>query len=833
MKTTRRVLSWLLCIAMLLGVFQMSAFAAEKTTLKSVYASYAAEGHTNEPLTDETFHVEGDKATISILTTTDMHGRAYDWNSYTNSRLDNNFLQAAQIIAKERSDKDDSIVVDVGDIMQGSALTSYNNTQEVAKNSPVGTALRTIGYDVFTLGNHEFNYSPEQQWNFYNYLTDTASTVGKPVSVVCANVVENETQQSVFAPYKLFPYEFADGTTYTIGVLCFDNMNNANWDVSSHYEGCSFSHAGNENNTYVYEYETYWQKELAEKCDYLIVAMHTGEGSTETYNQENQAAWFIEHTTGVDLVLTGHNHRSGVYADNYKNKDGKVVPVMNGGGAGVAELELELSKGENGAAVTAGTPIMHTFSKEAPRANAADFVSGNEYYDSLKALLKESFEKADAFVNQTIGTAAGEWDGLGDHHYVQTNSYDVVHQAQIWAATTSTGIDPTKEHVVSMTSNVSNWSFQIGSLFKEGETTAPISLRDCYSLYRYDNNTLFMIRITGEKLLNWMQVTTMNYKVNGSGFSGAGFGTDQFYGLNYSVHTQNSDGHRVCAVTYADGTPVQPEDEIYLCMSSYRLSATADSDAYGWFAATGITSSSPEVVWDATVSDEFNTVGGSVPLIIGEYIKHLTAEGKQLTPYRETSWTLTNDKAFTDVYPGKWYTNDVNTVAEEGLFEGYPDGRFGVNDTLTRAQLVTVMARDVEPDEGECPFTDVDPETYFYKPMMACYQAEIVFGTSATTFSPDMTVSREQFATILYRLAKVNEIESTTGLTDEWIAEQLKAFPDADRVASWARESMAWCVAKGIIRGCGTTNSTLSPKKDLTRAEAATMIVRFANGIKE
>ena len=85
---------------------------------------------------------------------------------------------------------------------------------------------------------------------------------------------------------------------------------------------------------------------------------------------------------------------------------------------------------------------------------------------------------------------------------------------------------------------------------------------------------------------------------------------------------------------------MKDDDTIYACLSSYRLSATKDSDAYGWFASTGITSNSEDALWDATISERFNNVGGSVPLIIGEYIKEMTAEGKDITPGRETKWTI-------------------------------------------------------------------------------------------------------------------------------------------------------------------------------------------------
>ena len=639
--TAKRLLSLLLVICLALSVAVIPAGAAENK-LTSVYASYAAEGHTNEPLADTVFDAAADTIKVSIMTTTDMHGRAYDWNSYTNGALNNNYLQAAKLVAERRAQVDDSILVDVGDILQGSALSSYNILQEGGKNSPMAIALRSIGYDAFVLGNHEFNFTPEVQWNFYNMLTSKDSSLpGQPVDVVCANVVELETNESVFAPYKTFTYKFADGKTFTIGLLGLENMNNANWDVSSHYEGCQFGHTDNKEKSYVYEWETYYSKEMQEKCDYIIVAMHSGEGRADTYNQENQSAYFAANTTGVDMVLTGHNHSAN--AATLKNKDGKEVIVMNGGGSVLAETVLTLTKGGDGNVTVSATapekiPLSSALDKKVDK---PDFVSGNAEYDNLKAAIKPLFERSDAFVNKKIGTVSGEWDSITNYYLTQSTSYDLVHRAQIWAACTDNNIDPAKEHVVSLTTPVAKWKWSVSKLFEGDKKSADISLRDCYSLYQYDNNTLFMIKLTGKQLKSWMQSTAQNsFAVEADQLIGGGFGCDSFYGVNYDVYVGNPEGQRVQNITYADGTPVKDDDTIYTCLSSYRLSATKDSDAYGWFAATGVTSSSEEVLWDATVSDRFNTVGGSVPLIIGEYIKSLTAEGKEVTPERETKWTI-------------------------------------------------------------------------------------------------------------------------------------------------------------------------------------------------
>lgn len=828
----KRLLSLLLVVCLVLSVAVIPAGAAE-TKLTSVYASYAAEGHTNAPVADDVFEAKSDSITVSILTTTDMHGRAYDWNSYTNSALSNNFLQAAKLVAERRAAVDDSILIDVGDILQGSALSSYNILQEGGENSPMATALRYIGYDAFVLGNHEFNYAPQIQWNYYNLLTSTDKAVaGQPVDVICSNVVETETNESVFSPYKTFTYKFEDGTTFTIGLLGFENMNNANWDVASHYEGCTFGHPDNTEKSYVYEWENYYGKEMQEKCDYIIVAMHSGEGNPDIYNQENQGGYFATHTTGVDMLLTGHNHQRN--AVTLQNKNGEDVLVMNGGGSTLGETVLTLTKGADGkVTVTAAESTMHPLNSALGkdengrdiRVPSPDFKSGDPNYDGLKDLITPLFERSDAFVNKKIGTVSGEWDTISNYYLTQSDSYDLVHKAQIWAACTDNNIDPTKEHVVSMTTPVAKRGWSVSSLLADGATSGDISLRDCYSLYQYDNNTLYMIKMTGAQLKSWMQRTAQNYRVNDDGqVGGGGFGCDTFYGVNYDVYVGKPDGQRVQNITYADGTPVKDDDMIYACLSSYRLSATKDSDAYGWFASTGITSSSEEVLWDATVSERFNNVGGSVPLIIGEYIKEMTAEGKEITPGRETKWTVQVEEdpceQYTDLDANAWYAESVHFALVNGLFVGYGDGTFRPEAALSRAMVATVLYRQAGSPAvtGTSTFPDLKDDWYADAVAWA-QEAKVVIGDDKGLFRPDDDVTREEMVTMLYRFAASQNMDTTT-------TGDLSNFTDASSVQSYATEPMTWAVGNGIILGMG--NNELAPRESATRAQFAAITARLA-----
>lgn len=828
----KRLLSLLLVVCLVLSVAVIPAGAAE-TKLTSVYASYAAEGHTNAPIEDDVFEAKSDSITVSIMTTTDMHGRAYDWNSYTNSALNNNFLQAAKLVAERRAAVDDSILIDVGDILQGSALSSYNILQEGGENSPMATALRYIGYDAFVLGNHEFNYAPQIQWNYYNLLTSTDKAVaGQPVDVICSNVVETETNESVFSPYKTFTYKFEDGTTFTIGLLGFENMNNANWDVASHYEGCTFGHTDNAEKSYVYEWENYYGKEMQEKCDYIIVAMHSGEGNPDIYNQENQGGYFATHTTGVDMLLTGHNHQRN--AVTLQNKNGENVLVMNGGGSTLGETVLTLTKGADGkVTVTAAESTMHPLSSALGkdengrdiRVPSPDFKSGDPNYDGLKDLITPLFERSDAFVNKKIGTVSGTWDTISNYYLAQSDSYDLVHKAQIWAACTDNNIDPTKEHVISMTTPVAKRGWSVSSLLADGATSGDISLRDCYSLYQYDNNTLYMIKMTGAQLKSWMQRTAQNYRVNDDGqVGGGGFGCDTFYGVNYDVYVGKPDGQRVQNITYADGTPVKDDDMIYACLSSYRLSATKDSDAYGWFASTGITSSSEEVLWDATVSERFNNVGGSVPLIIGEYIKEMTAKGKDITPGRETKWTVQVEEdpceQYTDLDANAWYAESVHFALVNGLFVGFGDGTFRPEAALSRAMVATVLYRQAGSPAvtGSSTFPDLKDDWYADAVAWA-QEAKVVIGDDKGLFRPDDDVTREEMVTMLYRFAASQNMDTTT-------TGDLSNFTDASSVQSYATEPMTWAVGNGIILGMG--NNELAPRESATRAQFAAITARLA-----
>ena len=167
---------------------------------------------------------------------------------------------------------------------------------------------------------------------------------------------------------------------------------------------------------------------------------------------------------------------------------------------------------------------------------------------------------------------------------------------------------------------------------------------------------------------------------------------------------------------------------------------------------------------------------------------------------------------FADVRKTDWYHEAVDYVWQHSLMNGMGDNRFEPGRTMTRAMVVTVLYRLQGSPEtsAENIFTDVDPGQWYTDAVVWASENGIVLGYD------DMT--REQIATILHRFSRYCGID-VSGRTS------LSAFEDAPSVSSWAQEAMEWAVAVGLINGRTTT--TLVPGGNATRAEVATLLMRF------
>ena len=149
---------------------------------------------------------------------------------------------------------------------------------------------------------------------------------------------------------------------------------------------------------------------------------------------------------------------------------------------------------------------------------------------------------------------------------------------------------------------------------------------------------------------------------------------------------------------------------------------------------------------------------------------------------------------FTDIDQSAWYHDGVHYMIENGMMNGVGNGMFEPNGSVTRAMLVTILYRQAgSPSvEGKTnPFIDVKPNKYYTDAVIWAFHNGIVNGTTPTTFEPEEPVTREQIATILYRQAGSPAVTET----------DLSHFLDASDVSSYAANAVRWAVSEGVIKG--------------------------------
>ena len=179
---------------------------------------------------------------------------------------------------------------------------------------------------------------------------------------------------------------------------------------------------------------------------------------------------------------------------------------------------------------------------------------------------------------------------------------------------------------------------------------------------------------------------------------------------------------------------------------------------------------------------------------------------------------------YTDVPADSWYADAVKYCYDNGLMDGIGGDEFAPNAVTTRSMVVTVLYRiEGEPSaSGNGGFADV-PSGQWYTEAVAWAKAHgIVNGYSATEFAPDDAMTREQMAAVMFRYAEYKGVASDTSA-------DLSGYTDAGKVSTWAEEAMEWANAEKIITGTSTT--TLAPSGSSTRAQLATVLMRYCENV--
>lgn len=191
---------------------------------------------------------------------------------------------------------------------------------------------------------------------------------------------------------------------------------------------------------------------------------------------------------------------------------------------------------------------------------------------------------------------------------------------------------------------------------------------------------------------------------------------------------------------------------------------------------------------------------------------------------KDKGMTTYSKLPFSDVRIADWFYNDVKYVYEKGMMAGTAADVFAPNATTTRAMIVTILYRlEGSPAvTGTSAFVDVPAGQWYTDAVNWAAANQIVKGTSATTFAPNDSITREQMAAILYRYAQYKGYDVTKKA-------DLSGYSDNGQVSAYAKDALAWANAAKLING--VTNTTLAPQGNATRAQVSAILHRFCDGV--
>lgn len=299
--------------------------------------------------------------------------------------------------------------------------------------------------------------------------------------------------------------------------------------------------------------------------------------------------------------------------------------------------------------------------------------------------------------------------------------------------------------------------------------------------------------ITVQWVAEGEEATTMTFSVDlsgvayyqapshgGSGSSGGSAST------TYTLTFETNGGSAISKVTKNKGTTID--------LAQYAPTKSG-ATFEGWYADKGLTKKITSVKLDA------NT-----------------------TVYAKWTEAPVSGLPFGDVKSADWFYNDVKYVYEKGMMSGTAADVFAPNATTTRAMIVTILYRlEGSPAvTGTSAFVDVPAGQWYTDAVNWAAANQIVKGTSATTFAPNDSITREQMAAILYRYAQYKGYDVTKKA-------DLSGYSDNGQVSAYAKDALAWANAAKLING--VTNTTLAPQGNATRAQVSAILHRFCDGV--
>ncbi|KZE37991.1 bifunctional metallophosphatase/5'-nucleotidase [Bhargavaea cecembensis] len=470
-----------------------------------------------------------DKLTLTILETSDVHGYLFPGDGRERDQnMELGLFKAATVIREEKRKADGPVlVIDNGDFIQGSPLTSYMK-RERGTAAPIMDALNMMEFDAGVPGNHEFNHG-------LFYMMESVRAAKFPV--LAANILDETGEPVTGKAYEIFE---KDGVR--IAVLGLVTCYIPHWEHPDHCAGLTFRSAVASAKEYV--------PMLREIADVVVVSYHgglecdleTGE-PTEMLTGENEGYALLTEVQGIDALLTGHQHKRIATVKNG-------IPVIQPGyrGEAVGKVTLELEKQEGSWRITGCNARL-----EEVKGKEADLVLA-EQFSGLKG-------EMEAWLDTPIGGIVGEMSitdaldaRISGHAYV-----DFINRVQM---------------------HHSGCAISATSLFSREATGFPpsVTLRDIVINYLYPN-TLAVCRVTGSDLKEALELSAAYFELDPAGEIGINpayiqpkaqhYNYDMYAGIEYTIDLTRPPGDRITVLIH-DGHLIKPDETLEIVLNQYR-----------------------------------------------------------------------------------------------------------------------------------------------------------------------------------------------------------------------------------------------------------------------
>ena len=744
---------------------------------------------------------------ILFLDTSDVHGQQFA-TDYTKDQDQSgthyqSMTRVATYIKQQRATYKNVFLSDSGDTVQGTPLTYYYAFMQKDVQDPAMKVMRMLDYDMWVVGNHEFNYGMDILQRQLDYLTSKSTDTESQVGVSMANYLDASSNSDESKDWKTWngyaPYVIKDYDGVKVAVMGIGNPNIANWDVPENWEGIYF--AG------VVETYKHYEEEMKENSDLIVLVSHSGiDGDPELSDFIRE---LVSTTDSIDLVFSGHEHRNGVTM--IENTAGKEIPVISPStkAAAVGRALFTYNKTTNEYTVEAQSVPM-TENRAALYEPDAELVAALQPYEDATwndYMLQPIGKASDNFTASGLGTAPSAF-------------VDLVNQVQIWGAYDRGGVNTPNDKSddtpaqLSITAPLTSGSAE--NLIPEGD----IVLGDMFSLYRYEN-WFYQITMSGKEVRTWLECSASKVVTNDDGSYGISGGLtyyDVIYGegFSYVIDPDDPSGSRISSMTY-NGKEVADDDTFTVVINNYRFNGGGNYVAYLNEHGCSFTPNDESRVIYSTQYDMIQGEDkGQARNLLADYIK----EQGTITPEIKSTWKIearSFENPFSDVSDSAWYYDSVMQLAKSGIIKGETESIFNPAGVCTRAQAVTILWRAAgcpEPTIKTTSFTDVKAGSYYEKAVLWAVENGITAGTTKNTFSPNDACTRAQIVTFLWRANGSEEVHT-------WCD-----FNDVPQFDCYYMMPVCWAAENGITSG--TTNTTFSPNATCTRAQLAAFVARAA-----